>query len=317
MTLSKLAQLANVSVSVVSKAFSGRADISDAMREHVFDVARQHGCFQQFYHVPYDRPVVAFIIPEAISEFYIRYVEELKNGLEECGYTLLLSIDNFDSDLRSELVKYYTSHNKVDALIFFGEACDSPQSSDTIIVRGSKNPYGDHNLVCHDNMLAIEDALFYLRSKGKKRIAFIGEALTINVQGLLTKQMKNHGFTVYDEYMICSRKRFAAAGRGGVKQLLKLPEKPDAIFSAYSEITTGVIDALVENGIKIPEEIAVISMSNVPQCHPNYDVAYIDSCIPEICEKFVEIIKERIEKKGKINPAEIHVPAKFYKGETT
>ena len=66
MTLSKLAQLANVSVSVVSKAFSGRSDISDAMREHVFQVARENGCFQQFYHVPYDKPVIAVIIPEII-----------------------------------------------------------------------------------------------------------------------------------------------------------------------------------------------------------------------------------------------------------
>ena len=46
MTLSKLAKLANVSVSVVSKAFSGREDVSAAMREHVFAVAREHGCFQ-------------------------------------------------------------------------------------------------------------------------------------------------------------------------------------------------------------------------------------------------------------------------------
>ena len=38
MTLSKLAKLANVSVSVVSKAFSGRDDVSEEMRERVFAV---------------------------------------------------------------------------------------------------------------------------------------------------------------------------------------------------------------------------------------------------------------------------------------
>ena len=78
MTLSKLAQLANVSVSVVSKAFSGRDDVSESMREHVFVVAREHGCFEQFYHAPYDKPVVAVIIPEAISEYYIRNIQTLK-----------------------------------------------------------------------------------------------------------------------------------------------------------------------------------------------------------------------------------------------
>ena len=66
MTLSKLAQLANVSVAVVSKAFAGKDGVSEAMREHVFAVAKEHGCFQQFYHARYDKPVIAVIIPEAI-----------------------------------------------------------------------------------------------------------------------------------------------------------------------------------------------------------------------------------------------------------
>ena len=81
MTLSKLAKLANVSVSVVSKAFSGRDDVSESMREHVFEIAREHGCFQQFYHIPYDKPVVAVIFPELTSHFYMKYLEILKTQL--------------------------------------------------------------------------------------------------------------------------------------------------------------------------------------------------------------------------------------------
>lgn len=317
MTLSKLAQLANVSVSVVSKAFSGRADISDAMREHVFEVARQHGCFQQFYHVPYDRPVVALIIPEAISEFYIRYVEELKKGLEKCGYTLLLSISNFDSNLASELAKYYTTHNKVNALILLDHITEYPASSDTIIVRQSKIHHGAHNIVCPETLLAIEDALLYLRETGRKRIAYIGEPLTKGIEKQLQELMRNVGFSVSDEYIICSRKRFEEAGRDGVEQLLKLPEMPDAIFGAYSGITSGIISALNEHGVAIPEKTAVISLTSVPKCHPDLDVAYIDSCVPEICEKIVSVIKDRIESKTKLAPCEIHVSSKFHKGETT
>ena len=101
MTLSKLAQLANVSVSVVSKAFSGKGDVSDAMREHIFSVAKEHGCFQKFYHARYDKPVVAVIIPEAISKYYIHYIETLKKDMDESGYTMLLSISNFDNAMQS------------------------------------------------------------------------------------------------------------------------------------------------------------------------------------------------------------------------
>ncbi len=124
MTLSKLAQLANVSVSVVSKAFSGREDVSESMREHVFSVAREHGCFGQFYHARYDKPVIAVIIPEAISKYYIKYVEELKVRLERNNCTLLLSISNFDQKMEGELIRYYSEHGKVDALIVVNGYCD-------------------------------------------------------------------------------------------------------------------------------------------------------------------------------------------------
>ena len=134
MTLSKLAQLANVSVSVVSKAFSGKDGVSDAMREHVFAVAREHGCFEQFYHVPYDKPVVAVIIPEAISVYYIHFIEVLKKSMERNGYTMLLSISNFDPEMTRELVRYYTEHGKVNGIVLFGSAPEIKRKSETALI---------------------------------------------------------------------------------------------------------------------------------------------------------------------------------------
>ena len=45
MTLRELAKLAHVSVSTVSKAFSGAEDISESTREMIFSLAKEHGCF--------------------------------------------------------------------------------------------------------------------------------------------------------------------------------------------------------------------------------------------------------------------------------
>ena len=134
MTLSKLAQLAHASVSTVSKAFSGKGDISDATREHIFSVAREHGCFQQFYHMPYDRPVVAVVIPEAVSQTYLRYVETLRKELEKNEYTMLLSISNFDPQMLQELTRYYFEHGKVDGLILVGGSVSLPPDCRTVLI---------------------------------------------------------------------------------------------------------------------------------------------------------------------------------------
>ena len=45
MTLSKIAKLANVSVSTASKAFSGSAEVNEETREMIFRVAREYVFF--------------------------------------------------------------------------------------------------------------------------------------------------------------------------------------------------------------------------------------------------------------------------------
>ena len=61
MNLAKLAQLANVSVSTVSKAFSDSPEISGQTREIIFNVAKEHGCFDKYYKPVYSKKVIAVI----------------------------------------------------------------------------------------------------------------------------------------------------------------------------------------------------------------------------------------------------------------
>ena len=64
MTLTKLAKLANVSVSTASKAFSMSPEVNSETREMIFDKARELRCFKQFFSAKYPRLVVAVICPE-------------------------------------------------------------------------------------------------------------------------------------------------------------------------------------------------------------------------------------------------------------
>ena len=206
MTLSKLAQLANVSVAVVSKAFSGRDDVSEAMREHVFAVAREHGCFQQFYHARYDKPVIAVIIPEAISKYYIHYIETLKKDMEANGYTMLLSISNFDAQLTRELGRYYTEHSKVDALILVGSRLDYSFdcATDLICVASPKDmESGKGSCVSYDIGQGIRECVTTLYQKGHRRIAYVGEPLTSGKEDEVIREMKQLGIPVKKEYNCC------------------------------------------------------------------------------------------------------------------
>ena len=317
MTLSKLAQLANVSVSVVSKAFSGRDDVSESMREHVFAVAREHGCFEQFYHAPYDKPVVAVIIPEAISEYYIRYVQELKKGMEQNGYTMLMSINNFDHEMTKELVKYYTEHGKVDAVVILGVLPECDNKTNTALISIGKSSADFGSFVEISLAHGLEKALGCLKELGHKRIAYVGEPLTETKRELIEQLMKNMDIEVYPELMLCSRYRFAEAGRDGANKLLTLENRPTAIIGAYGYITQGIISALEENNISVPRDISVISMGDDPlPLHPTLDVSYISSMTDAVCSEIMKILKERMRSKKSNAFQHIDVLTDFHEGET-
>ena len=47
MTLKKIAQAANVSLSTVSKALSGSKEISDELRQNIIHIAKKMGYFEE------------------------------------------------------------------------------------------------------------------------------------------------------------------------------------------------------------------------------------------------------------------------------
>ena len=319
MTLSKLAQLANVLVSVVSKAFSGRNDISDTMREHVFSVARANGCFHQFYHARYDKPVIAVIVPEVISKYYIRYIEFLKKSIEESGYTMLLSISNFDKQLTEELIRYYTEYGKVDGMIIVdGNASYSKDIKTTIVAITAISNTEIEVRIEHSMRSALREVIELLYSMGHRRIAYIGEALTDGKRRILVEEVSRLGIDILPEYFYSSRMRFEDAGRDGVEAIFSNDrEAPTAVFGAYGYITQGIISALTERGYSIPEDVSVISMDSDPApLDPCLDVAYIDSDNERACAEAIRMLKSRIGVQNPNSPAVVKHIATLHLGET-
>lgn len=319
MTLSKLAQLANVSVSVVSKAFSGKEGVSRAMREHVFAVAKEHGCFEQFYHVPYDKPVIAVIIPEAISVYYIHFIEVLKKSMEQNGYTMLLSISNFDPEMTEELVRYYTKHSRVNGIVILGEPPRLTPETETVIISLTEKSDSDaQNSIRLDLSTGLSAAIRHLKSLGHSRIAYIGEPLTQSKCDDLRAALEAEGLSLSDELNICSLHRFEEAGRDGMRRLMALEGRPTAVFGAYGYITAGIISEAELMGLKIPSDLSVISMDSDPSpIHQGYDVSCIPSAIDEICPAIMTALHHSLNPTGAPNPPQSTVSSEFHMGNTT
>lgn len=265
MTLKKIAEIANVSVSTASRALNNAYGISDITRKKVVEAAEACGYFAEKKRVKIenrrkDCPSFAIICPEIISSYYSRMAVFLIDFLRENGCNSTLYNTAFSEENHRKLFKKCLDDPDTDAIISFGTPKWKEESNNIPIAFFGKSK--DNSSVIHEMTFGIENAVSHLVSKGRKHLAFVGEQLTLAKQEAFLKICEELSLVNTDCF--CSNQRFEQAGTSAARYFLNRGEMPDGIICAYDEIAYGLISALKENGIRIPDDASVIGTNDIP-----------------------------------------------------
>ena len=298
MTMKKLAELANVSKSTVSKAFSGSADISKETREHIFQIAKERGCYDKYNKRPFDKKVIAVICPEINSEDYSSIVKLLITFLEERNAMVLLSSSSLDAAQEKDFYRYYSTYCKTDGIIII-EAAGAYTNEEVIVPTVSILAL--HNSPAIDNIAlsateAMNNIISTLKELGHRQIGFVGEPYTQGELALFKSTAQGLAISLNDSSIKVSDKRFEDAGKDAVRRWLDEGTLPTAIVTAYDYIALGVMKELMQNGLRIPEDVSVVgshdmmisSLVNPPLSstrYPNED----------ICKEAVSLLFKKID----------------------
>ena len=284
MTLSKIARLANVSVSTASKAFSMSPDISEQMREHVFEVAKKHGCFKKFYNVKYPRLVIAIVCPELGSIYYGTLIEEIQKGLGALGCEVCISNSMFSRAATDTSIGYFSDYSSVDGIISISEIEHKSELSVPCICPSD---------VIRVGKSGIDAALEYFVQNGVTDIGFIGEPLTSGKLDNFRLAMEKHGLEVREDRIVISQGRFEKGGYEAMGTLLNNKILPQAVICAYDNMAMGVIRRIHDAGLSVPKDIAVVGMDNIPET---------DYFIPSIASiEYGNVQKARLLARGIVN----------------
>jgi DNA-binding LacI/PurR family transcriptional regulator len=292
MTLSRIAMLANVSVSTASKAFSLSSEISEQTREHVFEVAKRYGCFKQFYKAKYPRYVIGIVCPELASIYYGRLIEGLQLQLKELGCDTCIINAMFSKVAADTGIDYFSDYSSVDGIIAL-----------EIEARGSQIsvPFVSLSDVVSVGKRGVDAAIKYLKSKGICDIGFIGEHLTKGKLDDFCAAMLDNGLKV-NEYFICvSDTRFEKGGYLAAKRIFDRASRPKALICAYDYMAMGAIRCLHDVGLSVPKDVMVIGMDNVPEAE--YFIPSISSIGYGDMEKAKALAKGIIDKINGTAPA--------------
>ena len=312
-TLSKIAKEAHVSVSTASKAFSGSPEVNEDTREQVFRVAKEYGCFKKFYNAKYPKLVIAVIAPEFSGMYYTRYLSLIQQNLSNCE--LCVSTTNFSAECEQSLIDYYYKHSNADGIILIDPITQLHTNIEVPVavlgkVGSPREPHSDYPCVYTNIAAALLEALNYLKGKGITSVGFLGENRTGSKQNLFIQLTKQLGLRVDDNHMIRTDQRFEEGGYHAMELLLRQKKRPRAVVCTYDHMAIGAMRCLTDHGMRIPEDMAILGMDDIPEARfLNPPLASISSAHEERCRVVSEAILQRIN--GESVDSDIILPARF------
>jgi len=272
--LKDIAQDLNVSVMTVSKVVRGCADVGAETRSRVLArikelnyqpnwVARSLAARRTF--------IIGLIVPDLMHSFFAEIAKGVSSTIRPMGYDVVICNSEEDGAFEaSEVVRLLA--RQVDGLLI--ASAQPPSNSDLfdrIEARGvpyvlidrrftdSRAPY-----VGSDDEAIGRLATRHLIDRGCRRVAHIAGPEHAPGSGRLKgyrETLAAAGIAVPDSYV--EHARDDATGYEAARRLLSLRPRPDAIFGYNDPTAAGAMKAILEAGIRIPEEIKVIGVGNV------------------------------------------------------
>lgn len=267
MTYKEIAKLAHVSLSTVSKALSSSSEVSEELRERIVKIAIEQGYFAEKgkRKIEYARKssiTIAILCPEIISIAYAGQITAIIDELEKRGAVAAIYVYNFDLEKLRRIIKEITVGNRADGIIIFDSI---PTVSDNSIpMVGIGTGKGNYDTVS----VSMDDCFFeiigYLKECGHKEIAYVGEMHTPSKYKSYKCALEKHGMSYDDENVFIVNERFEDIGYIAAERMIQKSKFPDAAVCAYDEIALALIRALTEYGRKIPEDISIVGINDIP-----------------------------------------------------
>lgn len=264
--ITDIAKMAGVSITTVSRVLNGSDKVSKKTRKKVQQV------IEEVDYTPNEmarglvmksNKTIGMLIPDIFNGYYAEMTAYIEPLLSEKGYSLQLCITNSDP----EKTTYYIEdmiRRRVAGIIILSMKIESEalirKMRNSMAVVTIEGDIQGIDRICVDNKQGIYLAVDNLIRHGHRRIAFVGYQFSRgNLHQRLEgykKAFAEHGLELREEYII-DEGMGRNPGYSATLKLLELPEPPTAIQSMNEYCANGIYMALMEKGIRIPEDISV------------------------------------------------------------
>ncbi len=273
-TIKDIAKRLNLSYSTVSRALNSSSLVNEKTMRRIQEEARKLGYTPNALArglVLKKSGIIGMIIPDITNPFFPALARGAEDRAVERGYNLLVCNTDWNIELETRHLKLI-QEKKVDGLILSSINLEN-KYLETIIERGYPlvfvsrvYPGVDVNFVGMDTHYGGYLAGKHLVELGHREIAFVGGKFSIgSVQGRFLgflKALKEAGIE-FNSSLAVEGEFNIESGYEKAIGLFRSNRQITAVFAANDLVAVGVIKAVRELGLSVPEDVSVIGYDDI------------------------------------------------------
>ena len=312
-----VAALAGVSIKSVSRVVNGEPGVSDTLARRVTSAVNELGYRHNLAASNLRRrgqrtASIGMLVQDLSNGFCSETLRAVEDRARERGVVVMAASTDEDGDRERELVRGLVSR-RIDGLILMPTGPDMSWlevelASGLAVVTVDRRPtVPELDGVVVDNQGAAAQAVGHLMAHGHRRIAFLGDTLSISTavdrRDGYRAALRASGLTP-DPSLERVGLRSRDDARAATSQMLALEEPPTAIFAARNVICEGALMSLQQH--QLSSEVALIGFDEVSvaeMVEPAISVIRQDTY--EIGTRAIDLLLARLD--GDHSPVRVEV----------
>lgn len=274
-TIKDVARQAGVSHTTVSRALRGSSLISDETTRRIQETALALGYLPSAAarSLKTNRSQALGVIVSSIDD---PYFSEILQGIEEVAqvnrYSLFIAASQRDPDRESSIVQAMRQH-RVDGVIICSTSFSSERSHqfskyDIPIVMINNQAADEYRYsIYHDDVDGSRQVTRHLLELGHRQIAYLGNSASgRTTQDRLAgfrHEMEAAGVSFPTEYIFEIAGSEPEKSKLAAEHFLNLSDGPTAIICFNDMLAIGLLKALQQRGVGVPEELSITGFDNI------------------------------------------------------
>ena len=272
-TIRDVAREAGVSIATVSRVFNDSSIVSESTIALVREVAARlnywpNGVARSL--ITSRTHAFGVLLPDIYGEFFSEVIRGIDLASRRHGFHLLVSGSHADSDALSEALR--SMSGRVDGLVVMAPDVDAPAAIGAfathcpVVLLNPGQEVQECDTISIANFEGAHEMVGHLLGLGHRHIAMVrGPEKNLDAEQRLQgyrAALREAGIGPLPELEVIGDFT-EPSGYEAVAELIARPVRPTAIFVGNDHMAIGVLSALSESGIRVPDDMALAGFDDI------------------------------------------------------